>query len=182
VKPEARRIVEAFDAIRRAAPIETIITSDAAAVNSYSAWFWPPGGEGTYLFPWGSAALGFALPAGIGASVAMPGAPVLAVCGDGGFLFTIQELGSAAQIGANVTVLVADDGGYGSIAAYQRRRYDRTLATELRNPDFVAIAQAHGIPGICVTRFEDLPDAVGSSLARHGPSVVQLTEPVPLPW
>jgi thiamine pyrophosphate-dependent acetolactate synthase large subunit-like protein len=182
VKPEAKRIVEAFDAIRRSAPPETIITSDAAAVNSYSAWFWPPGGEGTYLFPWGSAALGFALPAGIGASVARPDSPVLAVCGDGGFLFTIQELGSAAQIGANVTVLVADDGGYGSIAAYQRRRYERTLATELRNPDFVAIAQAHGIPGICVPRFEDLPEAVGSSLARGGPSVIQLTDRVPLPW
>jgi acetolactate synthase-1/2/3 large subunit len=182
VKPEARQIVEAFDAIRAAAPPETIVTSDAAAVNSYSAWFWPPGDEGTYLFPWGSAALGFALPAGIGASVARPDAPVLAVCGDGGFLFTIQELGSAAQIGANVTVLVCDDGGYGSIAAYQQRRYGRALATELRNPDFVALAEAHRIPATRVTRDEDLPAAVVSSLERGGPSVVVLAKPVPLPW
>jgi acetolactate synthase-1/2/3 large subunit len=182
VKPEAIRIVEAFDAIRDAAPPETIVTSDAAAVNCYSAWFWPPGDEGTYLFPWGSAALGFALAAGIGASVAVPNAPVLAVCGDGGFLFTIQELGSAAQIGANVTVLVADDGGYGSIEGYQKRKYGRSLATELRNPDFVAIAQAHGIPGTCVTRCEDLPAAVATSLARRGPSVIVLTESVTVPW
>jgi acetolactate synthase-1/2/3 large subunit len=158
------------------------VTSDAAAVNSYTAWFWPPGDQGTYLFPWGSAALGFALAAGIGASVARPDAPVLAVCGDGGFLFTMPELGSAAQIGANVTVLVADDGGYGSIAAYQRRRYGRTVATDLRNPDFAAIAEAHGVPGTRVSRLEDLPAAVTGSLARSGPSVILLTEPVPLPW
>jgi acetolactate synthase-1/2/3 large subunit len=182
LKPEARRIVEAFDAIRALAPANTIVTSDAAAVNAYTAWFWQPGDPGTYLFPWRSAALGFALPAGIGASVARPEAPVLAVCGDGGFLFTMQELGSAAQFGANVTVLVADDAGYGSIAAYQQQRYGRTLATELRNPDFAAIAEAHGIPGTCVARFEDLPPAVAASFARGGPSVIQLTEPVPLPW
>ena len=182
VGAEGRPWLEMFDALRERVPADTIVVSDAAAINSWTAFFWGVQAPDSYLFPWGSAALGFALSAGIGASIAAPHRPVLSICGDGGLAFTAMELATAAQLGADVTVVVADDGAYGSIGDYQLARYGRTSSIDLPGPDLAVLAQTFGVPARKVDDPAGLPDAVMDLMARPGPGLVHLTARARSPW
>ncbi len=99
-----------------------------------------------FLYPLGSGTLGYAWPAAIGASVAHPDRPVLAVVGDGGFQYAVAELGTAAQHGIDAKLLIVDDGGYGILREYQRDAFGETTAVELPGKDLVAVAAAYGVP------------------------------------
>ncbi|MFE3017444.1 thiamine pyrophosphate-binding protein [Streptomyces sp. NPDC059256] len=121
----------------------------------------------------GSGGLGYAFPAALGAAVADPTRPVLAVSGDGGAMYSIAELATAQQYGLPVTWLIVDDGGYGILREYMTDAFGEASATELARPDFVALAESFGVPAIRTT-----PDALGEDLAKAlnepGPSVVVL--------
>ena len=153
-------------------PRDAILTHDAARVNSWSGYFWPIYEPDGSIWPWGSATLGFALGTANGAAVAAPGRRVVATCGDGGFLFTAMELATTAAYGLDVTVLVHDDGAFGSIAAYQVRNHGRAYATDLHNPDLVAFVRSFGIPAERVDDIGDLPAAMGRATSVSGPSAV----------
>ena len=107
------------------------------------------------IWPWGSAALGFALPIGNGAAVAAPDRRVIAFMGDGGFGFTAMELATAVRYGLNVTVVIHNDDAFSSIANYQRVVHGRTYECDLTNPDFVAFAKSFGARARRVERWED---------------------------
>ncbi len=172
----------AFLAARAALPRDAILTHDAAMLNSWTGYVWPVYEPDATIFPWGSATLGFALGAANGAAVAAPGRRVVASCGDGGFLFTATELATAVAHDLDVTVFIHDDGAFGSIAAYQRRRHGRTYATDLVNPDLVAFARSFGVPAERVEAIDDLPRAMARAVAEPGPSVVILAAPLGQPW
>jgi len=127
----------------------------------------------TFLYPLGSGTLGYAWPAALGASLAAPDTPVLAVVGDGGFLYGIQELATARQYGLKVAVLVVDDGGYGILREYQRDSFGQTTAVDLDEPDFVALAEAFGVHAERTTP-EELEGALRRALAHEGPALVHL--------
>jgi acetolactate synthase I/II/III large subunit len=104
--------------------------------------------------------MGYGLPAAVGAKLARPARPVLALCGDGDFLMNGQELATAAQYGAAFVVLVVNNGLYGTIRMHQEREYPgRVYGTELKNPDFAAFARAFGGHGETVERTEDFAPA-----------------------
>ena len=84
-----------------------------------------------FLYPLGSGTLGYAFPAALGAQAALPGARTLAVAGDGGILYALQELASARQHGLPTTLVIVDDGGYGILREYQASAYGRTHAVDL---------------------------------------------------
>jgi acetolactate synthase-1/2/3 large subunit len=89
--------------------------------------------------------MGYGVPAAIAAALRMPDRMVVAVAGDGDFLMNGQELATAAQHGANMLVVVVDNGAYGTIRMHQEREYPgRVSATRLANPDFAALARAYG--------------------------------------
>jgi acetolactate synthase-1/2/3 large subunit len=113
-----------------------------------------------FLYPLGSGTLGYAWPAAIGASVAHPDRPVLAVVGDGGLQYALAELGTARQQAAGVKLLLIDDGGYGILREYQRDAYGETTSVDLVQPDFAATAESFGVP---VRACE--PDQVAEHLA-----------------
>ncbi len=182
VAPAQRAVRDAFLAARAALPRDAILTHDAARLNSWTGFFWPVYVPDGSIFPWGSATLGFALGTANGAAVAAPGRRVVASCGDGGFLFTAAELATAVAHQLDVTVLIHDDGAFGSIAAYQQRFHGRTYATDLVNPDFVAFARSFGVPAQRVDDIADLPKAIGRAAASAGPSVVVLAAPLDQPW
>ncbi|MGP4047524.1 thiamine pyrophosphate-binding protein [Streptomyces sp. 2A115] len=121
----------------------------------------------------GSGGLGYAFPAALGAAVADPTHPVLAVSGDGGALYSIAELATAKQHGLDVTWLIVDDGGYGILREYMTDAFGQTTATELARPDYVALAESFGVPGVRTTP-DSLADDLAKSLAAPGPSVVVL--------
>lgn len=182
VRDEARPWLAMVDELRASLPPETIMVSDAAALDTWSGYFWPVPAPATSLFPWGSAALGFSVPAAIGASLAAPDAPVIVFLGDGGFAYVAMELATARQAGANVIIVVADDGGYRSIGDYQLARYRRTSGVELGGTDLLALAASFGVPARRVESVADLPSAVGTLREAGGPALVQLTERVVPPW
>ncbi|MEU2283196.1 thiamine pyrophosphate-binding protein [Streptomyces sp. NPDC013178] len=121
----------------------------------------------------GAGGLGYGFPAALGAAVADPTRPVLAVSGDGGALYSIAELATARQYDLNVTWLIVDDGGYGILREYMTDAFGQATATELTRPDFVALAESFGVPGV-LTSPETLEADLTKALASPGPSVVVL--------
>ena len=90
-------------------------------------------------------AMGYGVPAAVAAALRFPERAVVAVAGDGDFLMNGQELATAAQYGANLTVIVVDNGNYGTIRMHQEREYPgRVSGTQLTNPDFAAFGAAFG--------------------------------------
>ncbi|MEO8247254.1 MAG: thiamine pyrophosphate-dependent enzyme, partial [Chloroflexota bacterium] len=134
----------------------------------------------THITSGGFSTMGFTLPAAIGAQLARPDAQVLAVCGDGDFLQTMQELAAAAILGSPVCTVVLDNSGWISIKGGQQAHFGRTAATDfLRNgapysPDFAAIGRGFGVHTESAhTPFEVRP-AVERALASGGPSLVHV--------
>jgi acetolactate synthase-1/2/3 large subunit len=121
----------------------------------------------------GAGGLGYAFPAALGAAAADPTRPVLAVSGDGGALYSIAELATARQYDLNVTWLIVDDGGYGILREYMTDAFGEATATELTRPDFAALAESFGVPGVRTTP-ETLRADLAKALASPGPSVVVL--------
>jgi acetolactate synthase-1/2/3 large subunit len=159
--------------IRGAVPAHGITAWDMTILAYWAAAHFPVLNPDTFLYPLGSGTLGYAWPAALGASVGAPDTPCLAVVGDGGFLYGIQELATAHQHGLDAVVLVVDDGGYGILREYQRDSFGETTAVDLVEPDYTAVAEAFGVPAERTTP-EDLGAALERAFARGGPGLVHL--------
>lgn len=153
-------------------PADAIVTNGA---GNFAAWlhrFYRHRACRTQLAPT-SGAMGYGYPAAIAAKSVHPDREVICVAGDGDFLMTGQELATAVQHGVNVVVIVVDNGTYGTIRMHQEGHYPgRVVATDLRNPDFVAYARAFGAFGIRCERTEDFPEALKAARAAAGPGGV----------
>jgi acetolactate synthase-1/2/3 large subunit len=113
--------------------------------------------------------MGFGLPAAIGAKMARPDAEVWAIVGDGGFQMTQAELSTAAQEGVKVNVAVINNGYLGMVRQWQEFFYERRYAaTPLRSPDFVKIAEAHGLLGLRCEKRPDVEDIVTRAREADG--------------
>ncbi|MGX2997090.1 thiamine pyrophosphate-binding protein [Streptomyces sp. JNUCC 64] len=127
----------------------------------------------------GAGGLGYAFPAALGAAVADPSYPVLAVSGDGGALYSVAELATARQYDLDVTWLIVDDGGYGILRSYMTDAYGgpaEAAPMDLPGPDFAALAESFGVPATR-TAPDTLAADLSRALAAPGPSVVVLTVP-----
>jgi acetolactate synthase I/II/III large subunit len=161
-----------LETIRGAVPAETVTAWDMTILAYWAAAHFPVTKPRTFLYPLGSGTLGYSWPAALGASVGL-GAPTLAVVGDGGFLYGIQELATAKQHGLDTVVLVVDDGGYGILREYQRASFGETTAVDLVEPDYVAVANAFGIPAERASP-DDLGAALEHAFTGGGPALVHL--------
>jgi acetolactate synthase-1/2/3 large subunit len=160
-------------AVRAVLARDAIVANDAALVNGWTSQHLPSYTPRSVLFPSGFAALGFALPAALGAKIAFPERQVVAVCGDGGFLFTAQELATAVQYGLAVVVLVFNDGSYGSIARLQQAHFGAAYAADLVNPDFVRLAEAFGAWAARASTPEEAGAALGAALRAGRPALIE---------
>ncbi|MEU0244546.1 thiamine pyrophosphate-binding protein [Streptomyces sp. NPDC006235] len=159
--------------VRRALPTDSPSFWDMT-ILAYWAWSaFDAKGPNHMHSAQGAGGLGYAFPAALGAAVADPTRPVLAVSGDGGALYSIAELATARQYGLNVTWLIVDDGGYGILREYMTDAFGEATATELTRPDYVALAESFGVPGVRTTP-ENLEQDLAKQLASPGPSVVLL--------
>ncbi|MFF0431145.1 thiamine pyrophosphate-binding protein [Streptomyces sp. NPDC004327] len=164
-------------AMRRVLAEDAVVTSDSAQCCYYGALpHLPLGPEARYLHPTGFGTLGYALPAAIGAKTAYPGRQVVALSGDGGLQFSVQELATAAQLGLPLPVVVFDNGGYGEIREEMAARGDRPTAVDLPDVDLAALARAYGGRGGTVRSPDELADALTRGLATPGPTVVTVPE------
>ena len=136
----------------------------------------------THITSGGFSSMGFTLPASIGAQLAAPDQQVVAVCGDGDFLQTMQELASLVMLGVPVCVVILDNSGWISIKGGQQAFFGRTNATDFHrrdgsvySPDFAAIGRAFGLQAEQVRDPYAVRDAVARGLAAGGPSLVAIT-------
>jgi acetolactate synthase-1/2/3 large subunit len=136
----------------------------------------------TFLYPVGSAVLGYAVPAAIGAQVARPDRQVLAVAGDGGFMFSVNELATAVKYRLPVAFLVMNDDRYGAIAWLQDAMFGRWGEADLANPDFPALARAFGARGTRVDSLDALGDALKAAWSAGGPTVIEMPMAIEPPW
>ncbi|MFD0315167.1 thiamine pyrophosphate-binding protein [Streptomyces flavalbus] len=167
---------EVLGAVRRALPARSPSFWDMT-VLAYWAWSaFDAKAPNTMHSAQGAGGLGYAFPAALGAAVADPTRPALAVSGDGGALYSVAELATARQHDLDVTWLIVDDGGYGILREYLTDAYGATPGdpvTELTRPDFVALAESFGVPGVRTTPGT-LEADLTAALASPGPSVVVL--------
>jgi len=134
----------------------------------------------THITSGGFSTMGFTLPAALGAQLAKPDAQVLALCGDGDFLQTMQELSAAAILGSRVCTVVLDNSGWISIKGGQEAHFGRTAMTDFtRNgkpysPDFAAIGRAFDIHTEYAATPAEVKPAIERALASGGPSLVHV--------
>jgi acetolactate synthase-1/2/3 large subunit len=122
-----------------------------------------------------SGSMGYGVPAAVAAKAVHPDRTVVCVAGDGDFLMTGQELATAVQEDLAILVLVVNNGMYGTIRMHQERRYPgRVVGTDLRNPDFVALARAYGAHAALVERTEEIGAALDAALECGRPAVIEL--------
>ena len=160
--------------LREHLPADAIIANGA---GNYTAWvhrFYQYRTFRSQLAPT-SGSMGYGLPAAVAAKALHPERTVVCFAGDGCFLMTGQELATAVQYRLNVIILVVNNNMYGTIRMHQEREFPgRVIGTELRNPDFVALAKAYGAHGERVERTTDFPAAFERAVSAGIPALVEL--------
>ncbi len=155
-------------AMRKAMPGNTIICNGAGNFSGWWHRYWHYGVMPTQLAPT-SGTMGYGLPAAVAAAIRFKDRPVACVAGDGDFLMNGQELATAAQYGADLLVILVDNGAYGTIRMHQERDYpERISGTRLANPDFVALALAYGAWAARVEETDQFAGALDEALGRKG--------------
>jgi acetolactate synthase-1/2/3 large subunit len=155
-------------------PDDAIVTNGA---GNYATWMhrlFRYRGFRTQLAPY-SGAMGYGVPAAVAAKAVHPERVVLSWNGDGCFLMNGQELATAVQYGLGVIFVVIDNGMYGTIRMHQERTYpEHVSGTDLRNPDFAALARAYGATGETVVRTAEFAPAFERALAAAGPALIHV--------
>ncbi|HEY2918697.1 MAG TPA: acetolactate synthase large subunit [Candidatus Binatia bacterium] len=159
-------------ALRQVLGDNDILISDVGAHKLWIARMYPCAAPNTCVISNGFASMGIALPGAIGAKLVYPDRRVLAVCGDGGFLMSAQELETAVRVGTQFVVLIFEDSAYGVIRWKQLKRYGRSAFVNFGNPDFVALAQSFGCRGYKVTAAEELQPILEEAFRQRVPAVV----------
>ncbi len=129
--------------------------------------------------------LGYGYATALGVQAAHPDKKVVAIAGDGGFLFNVQELATAVQYGLGVVVIVFNDNKFGNVQRQQKEWFGgRVIASDLHNPDFVQLAESFGLTGYRVRTPDELRPVLRGALANSGPALIEvvLTEDMPTPW
>ncbi len=177
---ETARLVET---LRASLPDEAIVVNDQTGINYWMEWRFPVLAPRTFLYPVGSATLGYGVPAAIGAKIARPERPVICVVGDGGFMYSVNELATAVKYRLPVVFLVMNDDRYGAIKYLQEALFEgRWGEADLANPDFVALAHAFGARGERVAGVDALGAAIARALTADGPTVLELRMTIAPPW
>ncbi|MGE3489364.1 MAG: biosynthetic-type acetolactate synthase large subunit [Vicinamibacterales bacterium] len=159
--------------IWRATGGNAIIVTDVGQHQMWAAQYYKVHQPGTFITSGGLGTMGFGLPAAIGAKMARPDKEVWAIVGDGGFQMTQAELQTMVQENVKVNVAIINNGYLGMVRQWQQFFHDRRYSsTPMTSPDYVKLADAHGLPGVRVTRRADMPDALRHARASAGAVVM----------
>jgi acetolactate synthase-1/2/3 large subunit len=180
VKPQADFAM----AIRQALPDDAIVVSEMTQIGYWANFAFPVYEPRTYLTPGYQGTLGYGFPTALGAKVANPERPVLSINGDGGFGFCLNELSTMARHNIPAVVVVFTDDAFGNVLRIQEEQFGgRTIASDLRNPDFAKLAEAFGIAGRRAATPAALREAIEASLRANEPTLIAVPiGRVPNPW
>lgn len=167
-----------LDILRQLLPQDGIVTDELSQVGFASWYGFPVYRPRTFLSSGYQGTLGSGFPTALGAKVAHPDKPVVAITGDGGFMFAVQELATAVQYKIGVVVLVFDNQSYGNVRRDQREVFDgRVVAADLVNPDFIRLAESFGVGAARVASPAAFRPALEQALADGGPRLIAIDVP-----
>ncbi len=167
-----------LNVLRDVLPADGIVTDELSQVG-FASWYGLPIYQPrTFISSGYQGTLGSGFPTALGAKVANPDKPVVAITGDGGFMFGVQELATAVQYKIGVVTLVFDNNSYGNVRRDQRQRFDgRVVAADLVNPDFVKLADSFGVKAARVSSPDAFRPALEKALADSGPNLIAVDVP-----
>jgi acetolactate synthase I/II/III large subunit len=174
-----------LDAIRAELPEDGIFVDEVTQIGFAARLSFPVYGPRTFLSPGYQDPLGWGFATALGAQHAKPDVPVVAIAGDGGFMFTASELATAMRHKIPLTTIVFNDFGFGNVRRIQQERYgNRQIGTDLYNPDFVAFAKSFDAAAERATTPEQLRAALRGALRRRDvPTVIEVpVAAMPSPW
>jgi acetolactate synthase-1/2/3 large subunit len=150
-----------------------IIVTDVGQHQMWSAQYYKVSEAGTFITSGGLGTMGFGVPAAIGAKMARPDREVWAIVGDGGFQMTQAELQTIVQENVKINIAIINNGYLGMVRQWQQFFHDRRYsATPMSSPDYVKLADAHGLQGVRVTRRADMADALRHARTSAGAVVM----------
>jgi len=153
---------------------EALMVSDVGQNQMWEAQYYLHSQTCGLISSGGLGTMGFGLPAGIGAAIGRPGETTWVVVGDGGFQMTMQELAVVVQEGIPLKIALLNNGFLGMVRQWQEVFFERRYSgTKLVNPDFVALAEAYGIPGLPVATEAELAPAIEKAVGIEGPVLLE---------
>ena len=167
---------------------DALVVADIGNHGVWASWYFELHGRQTFLEPGTWGAMGFAVPGAIAGKLAFPERQVVGITGDGAFLMSCSDFGTALEAGTKIVMVVLNDHRYGMIHALQTQDYGRTIGTELRSPDLVKFAQSFGALGIRVENDSELKGALTTALNAGSPVIVDVIcgydfpRPAPEEW
>jgi len=176
---------EHIQALIEDAGIDAIVTDELSQVGFASWYGFPVYEPRTFITSGYQGTLGSGFPTALGAKVANPDKPVVAITGDGGFMFAVQELATAVQFNIGVVTLVFNNNAYGNVRRIQEEHYgNRLIASDLRNPDFVRFAESFGAEADRAKSPKELRAALKLAFKRRdGPTLIEVpVGAMPSPW
>ena len=171
-------------AIREALPDDAIVVSEMTQVGYWANFAFPVNEPRTYLTPGYQGTLGYGFPTSLGAKVAHPDRPVVSINGDGGFGFCLNELSTMVQHDIAAIAIVFTDDAFGNVKRIQQEQFGgRTIASDLRNPDFLKLADSFGLAGRHADSPERLRQMLEEAVRANEPTLIAVPlGPVPNPW
>jgi thiamine pyrophosphate-dependent acetolactate synthase large subunit-like protein len=174
--PVPVRPCKVLAALRAALPPDGIVFSDMTMIAYSGNSRYPTDRPRTWFHPAGFGTLGYALPAAIGAKLARPDTPIVALIGDGGIQFTLAELGTAREQNLPLPILLWNNRSLGQIALGMRQRKIEEMAVYPFTPDFAAIAQAYGCHHVRPNSAASLTADLQEATRTNGPTIVEVAE------
>lgn len=154
---------------------EAVIVTDVGQHQMVTSRYYPFRKTRSNITSGGAGTMGFALPAAMGAALAVPEKQVVAIIGDGGFQMTVQELGTIMQYQIPVKIIVLNNNFLGMVRQWQQLFFEKRYSfTEMTNPNFVALAAAYAIPAKKVSERHELKDGLAEMLASKGPYFLEV--------
>lgn len=167
---------ELLHALSQSAPADVIWSGDACQLVYTGAFSMPVLQPRKWFYPAGYCALGNALPNAIGAKLACPDTPVAVLAGDGGFMFTMPELVTAAELGLPLPIIIWENGGLKQIQDDMDGRGIKRVGVEGINPDFVALAEACHCQGVAADSIDGCVQAFNDALKADRPTIITFSE------
>ncbi len=175
---------EYLRAIRAELPDDGIYVEDLTQVGYVGRMAFPVYHPRTYIHSGYQGTLGFGFATALGAKIGRPDRAVVSVSGDGGFMYNVQELSTAARHGIDIVAIVFADGAYGNVRRMQKKDYgNRLIAVDLLNPQFPKMAESFGVAGVRTTTPDGLRRELAAALKRRGTTLIEVAVgEMPDPW
>ena len=175
---------EYLRAIRAELPDDGIYVEDLTQVGYVGRIAFPVYQPRTYIHSGYQGTLGFGFATALGAKIGRPDRPVVSISGDGGFMYNVQELSTAARHGIDIVAIVFADGAFGNVRRMQKEDYgNRLIGVDLLNPNFPKMAESFGLAGVKTTTPEGLRRELAAALKRRGTTLIEVAVgEMPDPW